>query len=176
MSYYLYKHRSRLIVTCPRPNESFYFYLTFYPMFLGFSSFHRLDLLSSTSTPWVAVVLAYLPPRHRLARGEAPSSSARVTPDCHQSQKNRTIRFAKQDSPVFPVLSSSFRLLSDSCGNSFWRLRWGIDLLQPWLTMGWRSTTTTSCHPSIPTQRYDTRIICLLVILLIHHVGIILVE
>jgi hypothetical protein len=118
MSYCLYKHMSRSIVTCPQPNQSFYFYLTFYPSFLGFSSFYRLDLVSSTSTPWVAVVLAYLSSRRRLAGGEASSSSAGGAPHCRRSRQNRTIRFTKPDScPVFPVSSRSFRLMSDSCGN-----------------------------------------------------------
>jgi hypothetical protein len=76
MSYCLYKYRSWPIVTYPRPNQSFYFYLSFYPSFLGFLSFHRLDLVSVTSTPWVAMVLAYLLFRRRLDRGEAPLSSA----------------------------------------------------------------------------------------------------
>jgi hypothetical protein len=51
-----------------------------------FSSFHRLDLVSVASTPWVAVVIAYLSSGHRLAGGEAPSSSADGARDCCQNQ------------------------------------------------------------------------------------------
>jgi hypothetical protein len=117
-------------------------YLSFYPSFLRFSSFHRLDLLSATSTPWVAVVLAYLPSRCRLARGKAPSSSVGGAPDYHRSRRNQIIRFAKPNNLIFSVSSRSFRPLSDLCVNTYWWLHWGIDLLQPWLIMGWRSTTT----------------------------------
>jgi hypothetical protein len=64
----------------------FYIYLSFYPSFLGFSSFHRLDLVSTASTPWVAMVLAYLLSRRRLVRGEAPSSSAGGALDCRRNR------------------------------------------------------------------------------------------
>jgi hypothetical protein len=62
------------------------------------------------------MVLAYLPSRRHLARGEAPSTSVNGTPDCRWNRQNRTIRFAKPDSPVSTASSRSFRLLSDSCG------------------------------------------------------------
>jgi hypothetical protein len=113
-SYYLYKHRSRPIVICPRPNQSFYFYLTFYPSFLGFSSFHRLDLVSAASTPWVVVILAYLPSRRRLAEGEAPSSSVDDAPDCRRNRQNWTTQFAKPDNPVSTASSRIFWFLFDS--------------------------------------------------------------
>jgi hypothetical protein len=116
MSCCLYKHRSWPIVTCPRPNQSFYFYLTFYPSFSTFPSFHRLDLLSTVSTPCVAMVLAYLSSRCLLAKGRAPSSSVGSAPDCHWNQQNRSIQFAKPDSPVSAASSSIFRFLFDSCG------------------------------------------------------------
>jgi hypothetical protein len=117
MSCYLYKYRSRPIDVSNNRTNIIYFYLSFYPSFFTFPSCHRLDLLSAASTPWVAMVLAYLPSRHRLALGEAPSSSASGAPDCHRNRQNRTIRFVKLDSLIFPVSSRSFRLLSDSCGN-----------------------------------------------------------
>jgi hypothetical protein len=63
------------------------------------------------------VALASLPFRRRLAGGEAPSSSAGGAPDYRRNRQNWTIRFAKPDSPIFFVLSWSFRLLSDSCGS-----------------------------------------------------------
>jgi hypothetical protein len=69
----------------------FYFYLSFYPSFLGFSSFPRLDLVFAASTPWVTVVLAYLLSRHRFVRGEALSLSAGGTPDCCRNRQNWTI-------------------------------------------------------------------------------------
>jgi hypothetical protein len=84
--------------------------------FLGFSSFHRLDLVSTVSTPWVVVVLAYLLSRRRLAGGEALSSSVSGAPDCRQNRQNWTIRFAKPDSPVSVASSRSFRSLFISCG------------------------------------------------------------
>jgi hypothetical protein len=47
---------------------------------------------------------------------------------------------------------SRVRASIEKCVNTFLQLRWGIDLLQPWLIMGWGSTTTTSsCHHSTPT-------------------------
>jgi hypothetical protein len=46
----------------------FTFILVFTLVFSTFSSFHGLDLLSATSTPWVVVVLAYLLSRRRLVR------------------------------------------------------------------------------------------------------------
>jgi hypothetical protein len=61
-------------------------YPSFYPSFSTFPSFHKLDLLSVASTPWVVVVLAYLPSRRRLAGGEAPSSSAGGALACRQNQ------------------------------------------------------------------------------------------
>jgi hypothetical protein len=73
------------------------------------------------------VVLTYLLSRHRLAGGEAPSLSTGGAPDCRQNQQNRTIWFAKLDNPISVVSARSFRFLSDSCGNTFWRLRWGIN-------------------------------------------------
>jgi hypothetical protein len=66
------------------------------------------------------VVLAYLPYRRRLTEGETPSSSTSGAPDCRRNRQNRIIQFAKPDSPVFPILSRGFRLLSDSCGNNGW--------------------------------------------------------
>jgi hypothetical protein len=76
--------------------------------------------------------------RHRLARGEASSSSANGTPDCHRNRQNRTIRFAKPDRPVFPISSRSFWLLCDSCGNKFWWLSWGIDYFKHVKHEGWK--------------------------------------
>jgi hypothetical protein len=128
MSCCLYKHRSRPVVTCPRPNQSRYFYPSFYPSFLGFSSFHKLDLLSIASTSWVVVVLAYLPSRSRFAGGEAPSSSAGGAPDCRWNRQNRTIRFAKPDNPVSIASSRSFRFMFISNAMA------GCSLLYPLMT------------------------------------------
>jgi hypothetical protein len=88
----------------------------FYPSFLGFLSFHRLDLVSTASIPWVAMVLAYLSSRRRLAGGEAPLSSVSGAPDFHQNRQNRTVRFAKPDSPSFATSRRSFRFLFILCG------------------------------------------------------------
>jgi hypothetical protein len=112
--YCLYKHRSRSIDVSNNRTNTIYFCPSFYPSFSTFSSFHRLDLLSAASTPWVIVVLGYLSPRRRLAAGEVPSSSNGSAPDCRRNRQNRTIWFAKPDGPIFPVLSRRFRLLSDS--------------------------------------------------------------
>jgi hypothetical protein len=57
------------------------------------------------------VVLAYLLSRCHLAKGEAPASSADGTPDCYWNRQNRTIQFAKPDSPVFPVLLAPVRFV-----------------------------------------------------------------
>jgi hypothetical protein len=57
-SCYLYKHRSRPIDVSNNRINIIYLYFSFYP---SFSIFHRLDLLFTVSTPWVAVVLIYLP-------------------------------------------------------------------------------------------------------------------
>jgi hypothetical protein len=81
----LYKHWSWSIDVPNNRSNTIYFYLSFYPGFLLFSSFHRLDQVSAVSTPWVAVILAYLLSRHRMDRGEAPSSSTGGTPDYHQN-------------------------------------------------------------------------------------------
>jgi hypothetical protein len=54
---WLYKHRSQTIDVFNNQANIIYFYLIFYP---NFSSFHRLDLVSVVSTPYVIVVLAYL--------------------------------------------------------------------------------------------------------------------
>jgi hypothetical protein len=126
----LYKHRSWLIDLSNNRTNTIYFYPSFYPSFSTFLSFHRLDLLSTALTPWVVMVLAYLPSRCRLAGVEAPSSSAGGAPDCRRNQQNRTIRFAKPDSLVFPISSRSFPLLSDSCGNTFLATPLGNRLLQ----------------------------------------------
>jgi hypothetical protein len=117
MSRCLYKHRSRPIDVSNNRTNTIYFYPSFYPSFSTFSSSHRLDLLCTASTPWVAIVLAYLSSRRHLDGGETPSSSVGGAPDCRQNRQNQTIRFAKSDSPIFPVLSKSFQLLFDSCGN-----------------------------------------------------------
>jgi hypothetical protein len=111
----IYKHRSWPIVTCTQPNQSNYFYFSFYPSFLGFSSFHKLDLVSTATTTWVAVVLAYLPSKSRLARGEPPSSSVGGALDCHRNRQNWTIRFAKLNSPTSAASSKSFLFQFDSC-------------------------------------------------------------
>jgi hypothetical protein len=116
----LYKYRPRSIDGSNNQTDTIYFYPSIYLSFSTFSSFHRLDLLSAASTPWVAVVLAYLPSGHRLAKGEAPSSSAGGAPDYHRSRQNWTIQFTKLDSLVFPISSRSFQLLSNSCDNTFW--------------------------------------------------------
>jgi hypothetical protein len=113
----LYKHRSWPIDVSNNQTNTIYFYPSFYPSVSTLSSSHRLDLLSTASTPWVAMVLAYLRSRHHLAGGEAPSSSADSATDCCRNRQNQTIRFAKFNNSVFHVLSRSFRLLSDSCGN-----------------------------------------------------------
>jgi hypothetical protein len=106
-SCYLYNHRSLPIDVPTNKQTQFTFILVFTLVFLTFS-FHRLDLLSTASTPWVTVVLAYLSSRCRLAGGEAPSSSVSGTPDYRRNRQNQTIRFAKPDSLVFPILSRSF--------------------------------------------------------------------
>jgi hypothetical protein len=137
-SCYLYEHRSWPIDVSNNRTNTIYFYPCFYPSFSTFSSFHRLDLLSAASTPWVSVVLAYLPSRCRLAGGEATSSSASGAPDCHRNRQNWTIRFAKPNGPVFPVSSRSFRLLFDSCGNTFWRLCRGINYFKHVKHEGWK--------------------------------------
>jgi hypothetical protein len=62
------------------------------------------------------VVHSYLSFRHRLAGGEAPTSSAGGTPDCHRNRQNWTIWFAKPDSLVSTVLSMAFWFLFVSCG------------------------------------------------------------
>jgi hypothetical protein len=80
-----------------------------------FSSFHTLDLVSAASTPWAVMVLAYLPSRHHMARGESTSLTVHGAPDYRQNQQNRTIRFEKLDRPVFPVSSSGFWLLFHLC-------------------------------------------------------------
>jgi hypothetical protein len=116
----LYKHSSQAIDVSNNQTTQFTFILLFIINFI-FSSFHKLDLVSATSTPWVAVVLAYLLSRHRLIRGEAPTSSADGAPYCHRNRQNWTIQFAKSDSPIFSVLNRRFRLLSDSYGSTFWR-------------------------------------------------------
>jgi hypothetical protein len=115
----LYKHRSLPIDVSNNRTNTIYFY----PSFSTFSPFHRLDLVSAASTPWVAMVLAYLPSRRRLAGGEASSSSVCEAPDCRRSRQNQTIRFTKLDCPVFPILSRSFWLLSNSSGNT---MIWGF--------------------------------------------------
>jgi hypothetical protein len=117
-SYCVYKHRSRPIDVSNNQTNTIYFYPSFYPSFSTFSSSHRLDLLSAASTLWVAMVLAYLPSRCYLARREVPSSSANSAPNCRRNRQNQTIRFAKPNSPVFPISSRSFRLLSNLCGNT----------------------------------------------------------
>jgi hypothetical protein len=66
--------------------NTIYFYSSFYPTFLLFFFFHRLDLVSVVSTPWVAVVLTYLPYRRRLAGGEAHSLSASDAPDYRRNR------------------------------------------------------------------------------------------
>jgi hypothetical protein len=52
------------------------------------------------------------------------SSKHGDAPDCRRSRQNQTIQFVKSDSLVFAVLSRSFRFLSGSCRNTFWRLCW----------------------------------------------------
>jgi hypothetical protein len=106
----LYKHRSWPIVTCPRPNQSFY------PSFSTFSSFHTIDLVSATSTPLVVVLLSYLSSRHHLTGGEAPSSSAGGAPDYRCNRQNQTIQFTKLDSLVSAASSRSFWFLFILCG------------------------------------------------------------
>jgi hypothetical protein len=72
------------------------------------------EVVLSHSTPWVAMVLAYLPYRHRSVGGEALLLSAGDAHDCRRNRQNRTIWFAKLDSSV-----RGFLFLSDSCGNTF---------------------------------------------------------
>jgi hypothetical protein len=55
------------------------------------------------------------------------SSKPSSAPDYRQSQQNRTIWFSKPDSPISTALSRSFSLVFNLCGNTFWRLHWGID-------------------------------------------------
>jgi hypothetical protein len=43
------------------------------------SSFHRLDLIFTTSTPWVVMVPTYLMFIRRLVRGEAPLTAIEST-------------------------------------------------------------------------------------------------
>jgi hypothetical protein len=86
----------------------------FLPLFSTFSSFHRLDLISTASTPWVTVVLAYILSRHLLA-GEAPSLSAGGAPDYRWNRQNTTIQFAKPDNSVSTASSRSFWFLFNSC-------------------------------------------------------------
>jgi hypothetical protein len=64
------------------------------------------------------VVLAYLLSRRRFVGGEAPSLSAGGASDCCRNRQNWIIRFAKPDSPVFPVSGRNFRFLSVLCGNN----------------------------------------------------------
>jgi hypothetical protein len=91
-----------------------------YRGFLFFSPFHRLDLVSTASTPWITMVLTYLSSRRRLVGGEALSSSAGGAPDCRRNRQNWTIMFAKLDNPISVVSARSFQFLSDLCGNTFW--------------------------------------------------------
>jgi hypothetical protein len=116
-SCYLYKHRSQPIDVSNNRTNTIYFYPSFYPSCSTFSSTHRLDLLLATLIPWIAMVQTPSPTKCRLAREEATSSCAGGAPDCCRNRQNRTIRFAKLDSLIFPILSRSFWLLSDSCGN-----------------------------------------------------------
>jgi hypothetical protein len=89
------------------------------PSFLVLFVFLQLDLVTTAITPWVVVVIAYLLSRHRLARGEALSSSAGSALNCHHNRQNWIVWFTKLEDPFFFVSIRSFQLLSDSCANSF---------------------------------------------------------
>jgi hypothetical protein len=59
-------------------------------------------------------------------------------PDCRWSRQNWTLQFAKPEYPVSTVLSMGFRFLFISCGNTFCRLRWGIDYFKHVKHEGWK--------------------------------------
>jgi hypothetical protein len=67
------------------------------------------------------------PSRCRLAGGDTPSLSASEASDCRRNRQNQTIRLAKPNYLVSAASSKSFRLVFDSCDNTFWQLHCGID-------------------------------------------------
>jgi hypothetical protein len=73
----------------------FTFILIFIIIFY-FSSFHRLDLVFTTSTPWVVMVPTYLPSIRRLVRVEAPSLSADGTLNYCQIHKTGSSSLSNQ--------------------------------------------------------------------------------
>jgi hypothetical protein len=81
------------------------------PSFLVLFVFLQLDLVTTAITPWVVVVIAYLLSRHRLARGEALSSSAGGALNCHHNRQNWIVWFTKPEDPFFLFQSGA----SSSC-------------------------------------------------------------
>jgi hypothetical protein len=93
VSYYLYKHRSRLIVTYHKHNQSKLFFPYFLPQFSFLLSFTSLNLLATTTTHWV--VMDLVPPSGQMPLGREKDALARADSalDCCQSQWNWTLRF-----------------------------------------------------------------------------------
>jgi hypothetical protein len=110
MSCCLYKYRSQPIDVSPTIESIQFTFILVLPYISSFLSFRQLDLVSATSTHWVAMVLAYHSSRHRLAGGEAPSSSASDASDYRRNRQKWIIQFAKPDSLVSAVLARDFRL------------------------------------------------------------------
>jgi hypothetical protein len=81
MSCCLYKYKSRPIDVFSIIEQTQFTFILVFTLVFYFLFFHRLDLVSAASTPWVAVVVAYLPSRRRLVGGEAPSSKISDAPD-----------------------------------------------------------------------------------------------
>jgi hypothetical protein len=78
----LYKYRSRPIINERQHNQSKFYFLLFFTLFvLVFFSFHRLDLVSTALTSKVIVDHISSTSRHRLAEEEAHrrSSAASLT-------------------------------------------------------------------------------------------------
>jgi hypothetical protein len=95
------------------------------------STIHRHNSLSCCGSCFSSIQTS-------LGQSRGPSSKPSGAPDCHQSRQNRTIGFAKSDTPVSVVSSRSFRILFISCDNTFWRLRWGIDYFKHIKHEGWK--------------------------------------
>jgi hypothetical protein len=84
-------------------------------------SFCRLDLVVAAITPCVVMVLVYPSSRHRLVRGEVPSSSVGGAPNCRRKS-------TKLDSPAYQIGGSGFP-------NSFHRLDLLVAAITPWVVM-----------------------------------------
>jgi hypothetical protein len=122
-SYCLYKHRSQPIDVSNNQNQYILlFTLVFYFCFFSSirSSRHDFNLLGCYG---LRIFFVHTLLGRRRGTMSKPSSA----PDYRRSRQNRTIRFVKLDSSVSAVSSKILRLMFDSCGNTFWQLRWGID-------------------------------------------------